>query len=118
VAQLGARLDGIEEVVGSNPIGSTKILKFCRMPFFLYILQSEKTKRYHTGQTQDVEARLTYHNSNWSKSLRNRGPWKLVYSEEYSTRWEAVRRERQMKSWKDREMVKRLVSKRKGYSPQ
>jgi hypothetical protein len=25
VAQLGARLDGIEEVVGSNPIGSTKI---------------------------------------------------------------------------------------------
>jgi hypothetical protein len=27
VAQLGARLDGIEEVVGSNPIGSTKILE-------------------------------------------------------------------------------------------
>src|SRR5580692_7410010 len=28
VAQLGARLDGIEEVVGSNPIGSTN-LDFC-----------------------------------------------------------------------------------------
>jgi hypothetical protein len=27
VAQLGARLDGIEEVVGSNPIGSTKDTK-------------------------------------------------------------------------------------------
>ena len=27
VAQLGARLDGIEEVVGSNPIGSTNILE-------------------------------------------------------------------------------------------
>ncbi len=26
MAQLGARLDGIEEVVGSNPIGSTKIV--------------------------------------------------------------------------------------------
>ena len=26
VAQLGARLDGIEEVVGSNPIGSTSLL--------------------------------------------------------------------------------------------
>jgi hypothetical protein len=26
VAQLGARLDGIEEVVGSNPIGSTKLI--------------------------------------------------------------------------------------------
>jgi hypothetical protein len=28
VAQLGARLDGIEEVVGSNPIGSTKPFAF------------------------------------------------------------------------------------------
>jgi hypothetical protein len=27
VAQLGARLDGIEEVVGSNPIGSTKFTR-------------------------------------------------------------------------------------------
>lgn len=26
VAQLGARLDGIEEVVGSNPIGSTNVV--------------------------------------------------------------------------------------------
>jgi hypothetical protein len=30
VAQLGARLDGIEEVVGSNPIGSTKKRQFFR----------------------------------------------------------------------------------------
>ena len=28
MAQLGARLDGIEEVVGSNPIGSTNYLFF------------------------------------------------------------------------------------------
>jgi hypothetical protein len=33
VAQLGARLDGIEEVEGSNPFGST-ILPMC----FVYIL--------------------------------------------------------------------------------
>ena len=32
VAQLGARLDGIEEVVGSNPIGSTNELPF--IPLF------------------------------------------------------------------------------------
>jgi hypothetical protein len=28
VAQLGARLDGIEEVVGSNPIGSTTFQRY------------------------------------------------------------------------------------------
>jgi hypothetical protein len=53
VAQLGARLDGIEEVVGSNPIGSTKIHL---MPYHLYILQRETTKRYYIGQTVDVAA--------------------------------------------------------------
>jgi hypothetical protein len=42
VAQLGARLDGIEEVVGSNPIGSTKIPHVS----YVYILQSEATARY------------------------------------------------------------------------
>ena len=31
VAQLGARLDGIEEVVGSNPIGSTNLLNHLRL---------------------------------------------------------------------------------------
>ena len=50
VAQLGARLDGIEEVVGSNPIGST-----IRSPmFFVYILQSESGGRYRVGQTENL----------------------------------------------------------------
>ena len=53
MAQLGARLDGIEEVVGSNPIGSTK-----NSVYFLYILQSESTSRFYSGQTQDVAERL------------------------------------------------------------
>jgi hypothetical protein len=34
VAQLGARLDGIEEVVGSNPIGSTNTLRFILFTIF------------------------------------------------------------------------------------
>jgi hypothetical protein len=35
VAQLGARLDGIEEVVGSNPIGSTKFATHEQSPLLL-----------------------------------------------------------------------------------
>jgi hypothetical protein len=46
VAQLGARLDGIEEVVGSNPIGSTNCSQFpaslvgprCNPPACLQVL--------------------------------------------------------------------------------
>jgi putative endonuclease len=105
VAQLGARLDGIEEAVGSNPIGSTN-----RPMFFVYILRSESTGRFYIGQTQDVAERLVYHNANYSKSLKNRGPWKLVHTEEFDTRGHAMRRERQLKSWKDRRMLKQLAS--------
>jgi len=78
--------------------------------YFLYILKSESTAHYYIGQTQDVEERLVYHNANYSKSLKNRGPWSLVHTEEFATRSEAVRRERQVKSWKNRRMIEKLLS--------
>jgi len=77
--------------------------------FYLYILQSEATGRFYIGQTQDVSERVTYHNANYSKSLKNRGPWRLIYTEQYETRSEAMLRECQLKSWKDRRMLDRLL---------
>ena len=78
--------------------------------FFVYILQSESSNRYYIGQTKTLHERVAYHNANYSRSLKNRGPWKLIYFESFSTRAEAMRRERQIKSWKDRSMIERLVS--------
>jgi len=78
--------------------------------FFVYILQSQSTGRFYIGQTKNLQERVAYHNANYSRALKNRGPWKLVYQEEYDTRSEAVRRERQIKSWKDRSLIERLVS--------
>ncbi|HXQ27486.1 MAG TPA: GIY-YIG nuclease family protein [Candidatus Acidoferrales bacterium] len=78
--------------------------------FFVYILQSQSTARFYVGQTKNLQERVIYHNANYSLALKNRGPWKLVYREEYGTRAEAVRRERQIKSWKDRSLIERLVS--------
>jgi putative endonuclease len=106
VAQLGARLDGIEEVRGSNPLGSTN----SKMKFFVYILQSQSTGRYYVGQSKNLDERIAYHNSNYSKSLKNRGPWKLVHFEEYPTRGDAIRREIYVKKQKDRSYIERLIS--------
>jgi putative endonuclease len=80
------------------------------MLYHVYILQSQTTGRYYIGQSIDVRARIAYHNANYSLSLKNRGPWKLVYTEQYASRSEAVRRERQIKSWKDRRMIEKLLS--------
>jgi len=35
--------------------------------------------------------------------------WKVVYSEKFATREEALKRERQMKKWKSRKMIEKLI---------
>ena len=80
------------------------------MPFYVYILKSETTDRYYIGQTEHLQERVSYHNANYSKSLKNRGPWRLAYHEIHPTRGEAIRRERQIKSWKDRKLIEKLIS--------
>ena len=88
------------------------------MAFYVYILQSEATGilqseatgRYYVGQTKDLQDRVAYHRANYSKALKNRGPWILVYSEKFETRGEAVRRERYIKRQKDRRFIEALRS--------
>ncbi len=80
------------------------------MNFFVYILQSESSGRYYIGQTKDLEERVAYHNANYSRALKNRGPWKLIYYERYATRSEAVRREIYIKRQKDRRFIEELRS--------
>jgi putative endonuclease len=77
--------------------------------FAVYILQSQRSGRYYVGETSNVGKRLHYHRSGRTKAGRNRGPWHLVYVEEFSTRPEAVRRERQIKSWKSHRYIASLV---------
>jgi putative endonuclease len=79
------------------------------MPYYVYVLYSQSLDKYYIGSTQDLENRLLRHNSGRSKYTKPGLPWDLVYAEEYPTRPEAVRRERRLKSWKDRSMLENLV---------
>ena len=73
------------------------------MPFHVYVLISEKTGRSYVGSTDDVSRRLFQHNSGQSKSTRHGVPWRLVQVESFTTRAEAVNRERYYKTGKGRE---------------
>ena len=77
--------------------------------YFVYILRSLTSGRYYIGHTQNVEQRLQYHNAGYSKALKNRGPWELLYTESFASRGQAMKRERQIKSWKDRKLIEELV---------
>ncbi len=80
------------------------------MPYTTYILQSE-SGRFYIGQTNNLQNRLRRHNSGRSKFTKSRGPWRLVYSEQFSTRSEAVQRELELKRKHSRGAILGLISK-------
>jgi putative endonuclease len=84
---------------------------------YLYIIKSEKTGRYYTGVTADLELRLKQHNSGKTRSTKSGIPWKLIYSEQFLTRVDANARERQVKSYKSGNAFKKLVNKHVGEVP-
>ena len=79
------------------------------MPHFVYILQSLKDGKYYIGETNDVEQRLLFHNNGFQRSTKNRRPFKLVLFEEFQNRIEALKREKQIKSWKGGNAFKLLI---------
>jgi len=83
--------------------------------YFVYILQSESTAKTYVGQTNELERRVAQHNdADFRLTLytkRNKGPWRLVHSEQYGTRKEAVRREKFLKSGQGREWIRYHVLK-------
>jgi putative endonuclease len=83
------------------------------MLHFVYILQSQKDKKYYIGETSNVNARLIFHNAGKQRSTKNRTPFIIVLVEEFETRQQALQREKQIKSWKGGNAFKLLVL---GYS--
>lgn len=77
----------------------------------VYVLKSLRNGRLYTGSTNDVQRRLTEHNSGHSKYTSLTKPFKLVYQEAYETRLEARRRELFLKTEKGRELLERLIGK-------
>jgi putative endonuclease len=67
------------------------------MPWYVYILESEIDGDYYKGSTQDYLKRLEEHNTGLSKFTSTKRPWKLRYAEVFSTKKEALIREKQLK---------------------
>ena len=77
--------------------------------FTTYILRSDIDGRHYIGSTTDINRRLTDHNKGRSKYTKNRGPFKLIYKEEYETLSEARKREFYLKSLKSRDAIENLI---------
>lgn len=81
------------------------------MKYYVYILESEKDQSYYIGYTQGLEKRVYDHNHGRGRYSSKKAPWNLVYWEEYDTKREAIIRERQIKKWKSKKLIEKLIHK-------
>ncbi len=77
--------------------------------YTVYILQSSSSGKHYIGFTKNLARRLAEHNANSTKSLKYKGPYNVIYTEEYPDRLSAHRRELQIKSYKGGNAFKKLL---------
>jgi len=74
--------------------------------FYIYIARCKDDSLY-TGYTNDLKEREKKHNDgDGARYTRGRGPVKIVYSEEFDTKSEAMKREYEIKQLKREEKEK------------
>ena len=102
------RLNGVQEVAGSNPAGP-RISSELITVFYVYVLRSRKTNRRYVGSCENLDERLRRHNLGHSKATRHGIPWVLLHTESFSNRADAARTERYYKSGRGRDELDLLL---------
>lgn len=82
--------------------------------YYTYVIFNQLLQRIYIGQTNNLEKRLQRHNQNLptkktSYTSKHKGVWKLVYQEMYNTRKEAIKREKELKSYQGRKFIKNII---------
>ncbi len=76
-----------------------------------YIIYSANLNKYYIGSTGvAIEKRIYNHNINHKGFTGRSQDWVLVYRETFESISEARQRERQIKNWKSRKMIEKLIN--------
>jgi len=78
--------------------------------YTVYVLYSDQYDRIYIGFTSGLTQRLLSHNElgqkGWSVKFR---PWRVIHSELFDTKMEAMRREKELKGGKGREWIRKTL---------
>jgi putative endonuclease len=86
--------------------------------YYVYVLQSEKDRKFYIGCASNIKKRLEEHNSGKVSTTRNRRPLKLIYWEGCLNQQDAASRERYLKTtWGKRYIKSRLKEYITGQTP-
>ena len=66
--------------------------------YYVYVIQSQKDKKFYTGYTSHLQNRFREHNAGRVPSTKGRGPLALIYYEACLNEQDALAREKYLKS--------------------
>lgn len=92
----------------SPPAGGGRAINM----FIVYAIYNKKHDKFYIGQTKSLDQRIKFHNDSTFRGCytsRFDGEWELIYSEKVSTCQEALKREKQLKSFRGREFIKQFI---------
>jgi len=81
--------------------------------YCVYALYNKEIDKVYIGQSADLNTRLKLHEDKvFRRSFtgRNPGGWLLVYSEECEDRVAAIKREKQLKSYRGRQFIRQHIT--------
>ncbi|OGH47311.1 MAG: excinuclease ABC subunit C [Candidatus Levybacteria bacterium RIFCSPLOWO2_01_FULL_39_10] len=69
------------------------------MFYYVYVLKSDKDKKFYAGYTKDLKLRFKQHEEKLVRSTKERGSFKLIYYEASLNQQDATHREKYLKTY-------------------
>jgi len=77
--------------------------------WYVYILKSKKYKWFYVGMTNDLQNRFNLHNKGKVESTKKLKPFILIYYETLINKYDAVKREKFLKTGWGKDWIKRTL---------
>jgi len=77
--------------------------------FYVYVLKSQKDRKYYTGYTKSIRERFKKHNTGGVTSTKHRVNLELVYLEGSLNEFDSIRREKFLKSGRGKVFLKKRL---------
>ena len=74
--------------------------------YYAYVIKSEVADFLYKGHCEDLNKRLKEHNSGYTESIKKFIPFRVAYFEIFSTRNDAIQREKYFKTAAGRRYLK------------
>lgn len=79
------------------------------MKFYVYILINNLKNKTYVGYTNNLINRLKEHTSGESFYTKRFGPWEIIFTEQFKTKNEAIKKEKYFKSASGRKWIKKTL---------